>query len=240
MKVFPVVHVNSPEVAAEQADLAFQLGADGVYLIDHNANIGNLFTAFNKVKNQHRAGFVGLNALGAGGIISGLNLLDDAFKKGELEYIPDGLWVDRANLDPEYLDSLSKLRTDHPELGRVKILGGVAFKYTPEYTDEPEAAAAQAKKAGSYIDVITTSGEGTGSPPSVEKIKAMKESTAGQIAIASGVDAGNIASYAPFTDEVLVASSLETYSYSGIFDPVKLKELIDAAHTPVNSSGRNY
>lgn len=35
MRVYPVVHINTPEVAVEQATLAIELGADGVYLIDH-------------------------------------------------------------------------------------------------------------------------------------------------------------------------------------------------------------
>ncbi|OGL35823.1 hypothetical protein A3F65_02335 [Candidatus Saccharibacteria bacterium RIFCSPHIGHO2_12_FULL_47_16b] len=237
MKIYPVVHIKTPEIAVLQADLAFTSGADGVYLIDHGSGVNNshLFQTFNVVKAAHKNDFVGINPLGAGDALGSLKVIKTAYDRGQLKYLPDGLWVDQAKFGSgeTAFEALKAYRQGHPELNGVKVLGGVAFKYTKDYTDAPQEAAAQAVQAAPFLDVITTSGEGTGRPPSVEKIKAMKEIAGCQIAIASGVSIGNVKTYAPYADELLVATSIETQPYSGIFDLNRLKQLIEAAHDRV-------
>jgi phosphoribosylanthranilate isomerase len=54
---------------------------------------------------------------------------------------------------------------------------------------------------------------------------------AGTLAVASGLSIENIDDYAGLIDEVLVASSVETKPYSGVFDTAKLKQFIDKAHS---------
>src|SRR5665213_1348237 len=141
MKVYPVIHITSPEVAETQADLAFDLGADGVYLIDHISSVENLFETFNRVKTKHPSEFVGINPLLPAGALGGLRLLKNAFANGNLKYMPDGLWIDQAGKTQEEIESIGTFKTENPELRTVKLLGGVAFKYTNEYTDEPTVAA---------------------------------------------------------------------------------------------------
>lgn len=231
MKVYPVVHVTTPEASATQADLAFELGADGVYLIHHGPREGGkLFDTFNRVKAKHPENFVGINPLDGRGVLGSLKRLRQAYEEGHISAMPDGLWIDRADAHND-TENLTALRNQDPLLGHIRILGGVAFKYTQEYTDHPTTAANLAAKMAPYLDVITTSGEGTGKPPSVEKIKAMSERTGRPVAIASGIDADNVANYAPFASEILAASSVETHPYSGIFDRTKLGDLISAAHS---------
>jgi len=241
VNIYPVVHINDPETATAQADIAFSAGADGVYLIDHSSNpsFADLFDTFNLVKAAHRDGFVGINPLGAGDALASLRVVEAAYHQGQLDFMPDGLWVDsaKAGVNIAGFDRLNAFRQSHPELRGVKLLGGVAFKYTSDYTEAPEAAAAMAIEAAPYLDVITTSGEGTGQPPPVAKIKAMKERSASKIAIASGISIDNVKDYQPYTDEVLVSTSVETEPYSGIFDPGKLRQLIEAAHSGKGAAG---
>lgn len=121
-------------------------------------------------------------------------------------------------------------KADHPELAGVALLGGVAFKYTPSYTDDPVGAAAAARELEPFVDVVTTSGPGTGMSPQPEKLAAMKHAIGKPLAVASGIGPDNIHGYAGTVDQILVASSVETQPYSGIFDVAMLAEFITIAH----------
>jgi len=52
-----------------------------------------------------------------------------------------------------------------------------------------------------------------------------------KLAVASGISADNIASYSGLFDQLLVSTSIEVVPYSGIFEPDKLKQLIELAKT---------
>lgn len=113
----------------------------------------------------------------------------------------------------------------------MRILGGVAFKYTRTFTNNPELAAQEVRTLYGATDVVTTSEEGTGTAPPVAKIQKMKIASADKpLAVASGIKLENIGDYENIVDEVLVASSVETSPYSGIFDRDKLKAFIRKAH----------
>lgn len=233
--VFPVVHVTSSVQAVDQTVLARSAGADGVYLIDHGSGSGrSLETVFNEVVGVVGAWFVGINFLGIGRGVEAFDHVGREARSGGLVRLPDAIWVDDAlplsSARLPYAD-VPALKAAVPELASVTYLGGVAFKYTATYTDDPRAAAGEVGRLAPHVDVVTTSGPGTGRPPPPGKIAAMKLAAGDQrLAVASGVDAGNVASYAPHLDIVLAASSIETQPYSGVFDPIRLTELIDAAH----------
>ncbi len=229
IKVYPVIHQQSVEQASEQADLAFELGADGVYLIDHET-YGNdeLLTAYNAIRMNHPDEFIGLNLLSASSGYRALKIIDDAFDQGKIGTLPSGLWVDDVIPDKE---KFVNFRSENPEFKKILYLGGVAFKYTQSYTDLAEKAAQEAVRQVHFTDVVTTSGAGTGQAPSKDKIKAMKLVIGdNEIAIASGVDVENVNDYRSLADSILVASSVETEPYSGIFDRKKLEALIVKAH----------
>ena len=229
IEVFPVVHVSNQEQALEQSNIAFDSGADGVYLIDHTSRAPeHLLSAFNRVASEHPDEFVGLNFLGLGSGLAVYRFLQQANNAGALEKLPSGIWVDDAISGRE---ELCALRAQDESLQTVRYLGGTAFKYTRTYTPNPEDAALQAVEMAPFVDVVTTSGAGTGKSPSPEKIAAMKRAIGEQqLAVASGIDVANIAEYAGSLDQVLVASSVETIPYSGIFDQDKFSEFIAAAH----------
>lgn len=227
-EIYPVVHVTSRQQALEQSDLAFDLGADGVYLIDHGNAEEPLVDVFESVKSRHADQFVGVNLLDMHSGADALAYLWQNHTSGRIARLPDGLWVDDAEKDAAYFD---KLRQASPELAAIRYLGGVAFKYTPGYTDVPEKAAAAAARMSTHVDVVTTSGKGTGHAPSPHKIAAMKKAIGEQpLAIASGVDSSNIDQYKGLAQQILVASSVETAPYSGVFDADLLAEFIQKAH----------
>lgn len=228
IEVYPVVHVKSMNQTLEQVGMVLEEGVDGVYLIDHEFTIDdNLTPIFERVKEEFPDGFVGVNYLGYSSL-GALNNLLNARQTGDISDLPNGLWVDDAIRDRYESRSLRRWNRG---LKRMEYLGGVAFKYTSGSTDDPEFAAFQADALSSFVDVVTTSGPETGSEPSPSKIRAMKNAIGKKkLAIASGIDAGNLSDYAGFVSKVLVSSSLETDYMSGEFVRDKVRELVDIAN----------
>lgn len=229
-KVFPVVHVEDAEQALRQVDVAFECGADGVYLIDHNLNTAEwLAEIVASATAAHPGRFVGVNFLQLHSAMEAFEFLARARAEGVIERYPDGLWMDDAL--PCRRETV-ELRAGDPELAAVSYLGGVAFKYTRTHTEDPAAAAEQARDLAPYVDVVTTSGPGTGSAANPDKVAAMRAAAGGKpVAVASGVGIDNYARYTPVVDQVLVATSVETHPYSGLFDPAKLAALAAAIHS---------
>jgi hypothetical protein len=238
MEIFPVVHIRDVDQSLEQSQVAFGAGADGVFLIDHGGDLQRQVAAYNKVRQAFPNEFIGLNFLSVPDAREAYELVAILEEDGIIEKAPDGLWVDdsrgahRGSTDELQALKALKTRRDHSELLEgIRFYGGTAFKYTRDYTSDPQGAAEQAAANGPFIDVVTTSGEGTGKSANVEKVAAMRQALgSGLLALASGVDETNIESYKPYVDQVLVSSSVETEMYSGIFDEDRLKRLIDLAH----------
>jgi hypothetical protein len=229
--VFPVVHVFDPEQAVKQSEVVFDAGADGVYLIEHHTRHTKLLLdAYNAVRTERPDGFIGVNflqiAVGKGAFMK----TREAFDAGLINQFPDGIWVD----DPKHVkEDLEALRSADPQLKSITYLGGAAFKYTKGYRADPQLAADEASFIGPFVDLVVTSGEQTGTPPTPEKISAMKEAIVPQrLAVASGISAENLSDYEPGSiDQLLVATSLETHPGSGIFVPERVLELIELAHS---------
>lgn len=226
MKVFPVVHINDSETACRQAEVALDAGADGIYLIDHiTADPGMLFEVHNHLDT---AAFIGINMLGHTALES-LIITNQALQSGRLERPIDALWADDVRADRPF-DAVMEYKQRNNLVSKVQYYGGVAFKYTQTYTDNPEIAAQEVQFLDTSVDVVTTSGKGTGKAPTVEKIKAMRAATNKSLAIASGVTIDNVRNYAGIIDEVLIASSIETGHYSGVFDKKKMTDFIQTVH----------
>jgi len=231
LEVFPVIHINEVSQVLAQAEHCYESGADGIYLIDHNSRSDPTFLVqtYNEVDDHYPGRFIGLNFLQLTSGYSAFSFIYNALQKGRIQRQPDSIWEDDAR--PRRYE-LMNLREDHPELALIRYLGGVAFKYTSTYTDHPGLATTEAKRLAPVVDVVTTSGKGTGHPPSPEKIKVMKNAIGSKkLAVASGISADNIASYSGLFDQLLVSTSIEVVPYSGIFEPDKLKQLIELAKT---------
>lgn len=231
MRVYPVVHINNSIEAVNEASHALELGADGVYLIDHSCDVDKVVDTFNQLSSVKSDAFIGVNLLGMGPLAACV-AIKDLCDDRNLNRIPDGLWVDDALTEVEAGETLAYKKRIGGMNG-MRYLGGISFKYTATFTEDPGLAYQLTIDALERVDTVTTSGAGTGTPPTVEKISAMKHAAgdAGKmLAVASGVSLENIANYKGIIDEVLVASSVETAPYSGVFDTDKLQTFIKVAH----------
>lgn len=228
MRIYPVVHINTTETAVEQSAAALAAGADGVYLIHHGADNTTLFEVLRLVSEDLPDAFVGVNLLGSS-TLQALHRIEHALISGQIPRAPSGLWSDDIRSDPDPF--LAKgFAAQSEELRNVRILGGIAFKYTSTFTEDPDVARSETLLLRGAVDVVTTSGSGTGTPPTVAKLRAMSEVADRPVAAASGLSAANVADFKAYVDEVLIASSIETAPYSGIFDRHALLDAIQTVH----------
>mgnify|MGYP000072399560 CR=1 FL=1 len=171
--------------------------------------------------------FVGVNLLGC----DVPEAIDVIANNGS---IIDGVWSDNARM---HLDNVGHESGAHyGEVVRAKrqwfawqglYFGGVAFKY--QRPVPPEQWGATAKYAAPWVDVITTSGEGTGIAAPPEKLRAMRDAIGDHpLALASGVTPDNIGDYLDTVDAFLVSTGIE--QSFGVFDPAKVKALAQAIH----------
>jgi hypothetical protein len=187
-EIIPVIHMlNESQVFANIA-ICIECGIQKVFLINHMVSVSDLINCALKVKEQNPNLWVGINMLGQSPEISlglGLGL------KGGI----DGIWCDET--------ITSKISSFRKFEGMV--FGGLAFKYQPQPYDYNIAC----KEAILNTDVATTSGNGTGQPANINKIKNIREFLVNHpMAIASGVSVDNIDNYKGIADYLLVASSI--------------------------------
>ncbi|MEO5949213.1 MAG: hypothetical protein ABIP74_02320 [Candidatus Saccharimonas sp.] len=236
MKIYPVIHMQSPEHALTLSKQAFGAGADGVFVIDHvTYQTPEILTeTYQHLREElGQTAWIGVNYLNLFPNEAALHLVS-AKHSDFISQMPDGLWADDA-ISTAGLHDVPALKSANL-MEDVAYFGGIAFKYTRHYTDDPAEAAAQAVEYASMVDVVTTSGAGTGISAKVDKVAAMKQAMreAGidkPLALASGVTIDNIRSFGQAgLDIVLAASSIETGKYSGVFNLYKMYELIHAAH----------
>lgn len=212
--VLPVIHVESESQALSNAGLAFAGGADGVFLINHSIHSESLLEVHAVVADRYRNCWIGVNCL-------------DLRPKDVFRRIPervDGVWADNARIDEssdEQPDAQAALDAQRDAASTALYFGGVAFKYQRHVEDLTSAA----QKAAQFMDVVTTSGPGTGRAAHVEKIRVMKEALGDfPLAIASGITPDNVEDYLPHSDCYLVATGI-SQSFTAL-DPELLQRLI--------------
>lgn len=212
--VLPVVHVRSEDQAIENARIARDEGADGVFLINHDIGIGSLLEIFQEVRGAFPEFWIGVNLLGA----------SPARTFRLIEGTTSGVWTDSAEIDERSgtQETAKAVQATIASSGFTGLyFGGVAFKYQRPVTDLEGAA----RIATNYMDVVTTSGQGTGEAPAVEKIRRMIQAIgAFPLAIASGITPENVADFLPFADAFLVATGISRDFYN--IDPERLGDLV--------------
>jgi hypothetical protein len=215
----PVIHVEYSAQALRNVHVAFENGAHGIFLINHSITSQQLLTIFCQIRRLFPRAWIGLNCLG----------LEPA---QILTIVPpdvSGIWVDsvdiRADLaDPSYnARRYRAIQKATAQRWKGLFFGGVAFKYQPQFGDP----ASDAKLAAPFVDVITTSGSGTGSAPDVDKIRLMKEAVPDKpLAIASGMTPENIRLFLPYADYFLVATGISD-SHTEL-NPARVRTFADA------------
>jgi hypothetical protein len=199
------VHQTDPAHAVEQTRLALANGADGVFLINHWGPCSDLVDSVAAVRSELGDDpWVGVNPLGLRSLAAA-RFLPVIAAGGRV----DGLWCDDAEIDEATASTQFYARQVRQELQAnspgTAYFGGVAFKYQRR-VDQLEAAAAA---AAPWMDVICTSGPGTGHAADLEKL-ARLASAAGTtpLAVASGVSAANAADQIAHISFALAATSV--------------------------------
>lgn len=219
-RVYPVIHYLRHELAIEQARLAYRLGADGVFLIHHeNDDAEVMRTAAQLVRERPAGKSLGVNLL----VTPALQTLEWAVKNGV-----DAIWEDRPGIhssgeDPVAVEIEARLAAlaQPPQ-----YFASIAFKGQP-HDPRPDKSALRARELRM---IPTTSGPGTGQPPSVDKIADVQRALAAarpevpRLAVASGMDCDNVGLFLPYLTDILVATGVAADEHH--FDPDKLERFI--------------
>ena len=196
--VFTVIHVESEEQALRNCEIAITSNADGAFLINHGMSSEDLLKIHHKAFQEFPDWWIGVNCLDSNPVKTFEMITDEVA----------GIWVDNAMIDEKsdnqfHADRIQKVREKSGWQGL--YFGGVAFKYQKQ-VDDLEKASSIAMR---YMDVVTTSGMGTGIAADIEKIQRMKQGLGDYpLAIASGIRADNIESYLDSADCFLVATGI--------------------------------
>lgn len=221
--LLPVIHPVSRDIALRSIATAVDCGADGIFLINQGMSTSEVLALIPEVRARHGALWIGVNLLGTPpeqviGLVAGLPV--------------GGIWSDNAGIDEQSDAQPSGERFRQARLSvrwEGLYFGGVAFKYQREVPDALLPAAARAARP--WMDVITSSGPGTGCAASVEKARSLCAGAgAHSLALASGVGPENIEGFLPYVDAYLVASEIETSTYSGVLVPERTELLARRIH----------
>lgn len=214
--ILPVIHVESLDQALRNTDAARKSGCDGVFLINHGIPAHVLLDVHRAVSAAHPGWWIGVNCLDLSP--------HEVFSRLSADVA--GVWVDNARIDERaekqsQADAVSRARATSGWQGL--YFGGVAFKYQRT----PEDLAGAARAATRYMDVVTTSGPGTGHSASTDKLAVMRQAVGDfPLALASGITVDNVYSYLPYVDYLLVATGVSS-SWTEL-DPVKLSDLVSS------------
>lgn len=188
-QVYPVIHYLSDSVAIEQATIAHNCGANGIFLISH-AGQDDCLAPLGLVIKKRFHYKVGINYLTDGVMLA----IDDAKTYGL-----DMVWSDTCGVSSKGFEPLAYRIEEEIKNSTIEFFGSVAFKYQ-SYEAQPAKAANNARKLGF---IPTTSGQATGHAPDVDKIISMAP-----VAIASGMTAENINIFKPYLSHVLVSTGV--------------------------------
>lgn len=214
----PVIHVESEAQARTQTEVARKAGADGVWLINHSLSYVALWEILPAVRKDHPDFWIGVNFLD----LASPEAMAWVCKQGNLT---NGLWTDRSGVTDLGVDDHARVtwQTKQDSKWEGLYFGGVAFKYQALVVDWGKAA----KNAAPFMDVVTTSGPGTGMAAALDKIRWMSLE-APKLAIASGITPENVREYLPHVHYFLVATGISK-SFTEL-DPVRTKKLADLIH----------
>ncbi len=216
--LLPVIHPVGRSEALGSLRVVAAAGVPGVFLINQGMNVSEVLQLVLETRSLYPSLWIGVNLLGslpAAALAQGLDGCGGRI---------DGIWSDNAGIDDRGVNANAEAfvagRTGGAWLGL--YFGGVAFKYQREIA--PEELGRVAAVAATYMDVICTSGAGTGIAADVGKVRAMRAGIGDHaLALASGVTPENVCEYMPYVNAFLVGTGLE--ARLGVIDPAKLEAL---------------
>lgn len=224
--VFPVIHVLDNAQALRNVTIARDAGCPGVFLINHDFTYPEFLPIIRYVRKNFPDYWMGVNFLAITG--------KDAFPVlAELEaegVRVDAYWADDARIDE------TRVIDDQPEAQKMLqvkkkcgwnglYFGGTAFKKQRDV--DPDAYAASAGIARTYMDIVTTSGIATGHSADHTKMQTFRKACGQRpLALASGITPDNVADYQRWVDAVLVATGINFDDDFYNIDPQRLSTLL--------------
>jgi predicted TIM-barrel enzyme len=224
--LLPVIHPISRDAAIEASRVAHTCGVKGVFLIDQGMHERNVLQLAREVRDRWPSLWIGLNLLTR----TPADALSSALKTCGFV---DGIWSDNAGIDERGSDhprahprAQCFVDTQRATSWNGLYFGGVAFKYQREVASADLARAAAL--ATPYMDVLCTSGPGTGHAADVEKVRDLRVGLGNRhaMALASGITPENVQIYMPYVQAFLVGTGIE--ESLGVFDPEKIEALLKA------------
>lgn len=185
-EIIPVIHMVDIQQVTLNVAICLKCRIPKVFLINPNNSVDELIKAAYHIKKHCPDVWVGLNMLGL--------TAEEALTRPLFGI--DAIWSDSSL--PLHKSHLCE---DYDGM----FFGGLAFKYQPQPKDLKSAC-----ELSKFItDVATTSGSGTGEPPTTLKIKTIREYLGEHpMAIASGISSENIHLYKDLVNYLLVATSI--------------------------------
>lgn len=211
----PVIHVHDLDTTLKNVEVCLNAETKGFWLINHRVSSHKLAEITAEVRQRFPEAWIGVNTLD--------ELMLTSMKRfSGLEL--NGWWAD----DPcvfEFSDNqhLAKSIQESVNLNFPGALyfGGVAFKYQVQ----PINLKLFTRLAAQYMDVVTTSGDGTGVAADLVKIQDMASALTGDkfLGIASGITPENVRDFLPYVDWFLVATGISIDFHN--LDPRKVSDV---------------
>jgi predicted TIM-barrel enzyme len=220
--LLPVIHPVTREAALTSIRVVVEARCRGIFLIDQGMEEADVLRLVNDVRLLHPTLWIGVNLLHR----RPAEALVQAFNHcGRI----DGIWSDDALIDerrPEATTDAQELVDARKDLGPFGwsglYFGGVAFKYRRPIPAEHLSRAALL--AAPYVDVVCTSGPGTGMAIDTEKLTTLHQALGVKsLALASGVTVDNALGFLPYVHAFLVGTGIE--SSLGVIDGDKVRKL---------------
>ncbi len=222
--VFPVIHVLDAEQVDRNIKRAMKAGAAGCFLINHHFNGDQLIPILKVARENWPEYWLGVNFLGYSPPESFAAL--GSLSRGGCEI--DACWVDNAGIETSVgaQSPAAAFGTQRKQFGWSGLyFGGTAFKYQAHVSAENNERVAIS--AAQFMDVVTTSGPGTGVAADPQKIASFRSALGDvPLAIASGISAENVHIFRD-ADCFLVASSINRTGDFFEIDENRLNRLID-------------
>lgn len=209
MIVLPVIHFSTLPVALENAEIAFENGCDGVFVInmdyceETDLKIPGVCAKLKFMFDNKKIGANFLYSDFMSMFVDNINIIDM-------------IWTD--HLIPEIHDEeITKCQSER----QIEIFESFAFKYQkadPNFINTGRSIFQKNR-------IPTTSGSATGSAAPIDKM--VQLAGLPKLALASGLTPDNIHMFKPYITHALVATGISDSFYT--FDPIKVKDFVQAA-----------
>lgn len=219
--LLPVVHPVGHREALEAVRIACSFGLRGVFLIDQIMHEHDVLALVREIRDLHPGLWVGVNLLShapAEALVMALGGGNGI----------DGLWSDNAGIDEHsavHPEAAALVTARREARWEGLYFGGLAFKYQRQVAAvDLERAAGMARP---YMDVVCTSGPGTGVAAEVGKVQELRKGLGEHaLALASGITPQNVQIYMPYVQAFLIGTGIE--KSFGVLDPRKIDSLLRA------------